>query len=237
MPRRRPIKHQKRKKGPHRRQKKGKKFTRLTTTIVRQPGVVVADRTFLKMEYTDTTSTLLGAAGATFGYIRYQMNNAFDPNPLILTASVAGFNEMAALYERYRVRGCAIQLNCCNQMDFPVNVLVWPTTDDQSTVITQAYLQAMLSNAFCRYRCLSAKGGMDRCTIKNYISVKKLVGSNYPKYDDSFQALTSTGPTKPVFWNIGSYSLAGPVYTAGSIPFECRLVLYIEFFDRRQLVQ
>lgn len=219
-----------------RRPRKKSKYTKIQTTIVRQPGVVVPDRMYMKMTYVDVSSTLLGTVGSQYGYYRYRMNDIYDPNPLILTPNVVGQKEMATLYERYRVSGCAIHLIGSNQMDIPVNIVIWPSTDDQATLVsTSQYIQQMIGNAFSQYRQISSKGGMDRFSLKNYVSCKKLVGSLQVKYDDGYAALSGASPSIPLYWNIASYSLAGFNYTSGTIPFEARLTFYVEWYDRRTL--
>lgn len=226
-----------RRKKPRRKvyKKKGRKYNRIQTSIVRQPGVVVPDRTFVKINYLDSTSSRLASPGNPFGYLRYYSNSIFDPNPLILTAIVPGFKPMMSLYENFRVRGCTIRLTFSNMENFPVLVLVWPTDQDQSGIVNYQYLQEMVGNAFCRYKSLSAKGGIDKATIKMYISFKKLIGTSNVLTSPEYAGNDSSNPSKLMYWNIGSYTLDGSSFTAASIPFECRLTFYTEFFNRRQL--
>lgn len=216
---------------------KKKKYSTVQSLTVRGPATVVPDRLFTKLMYTDQTSTTLAAAGTSFGYIRYQWNSLFDINPLILTSNVVGKTELSNLYERYRVRGAKIEILACNQEAFPVNIVLWPTTIDQASSMTYAYAQSMLSNAYARYATLSSRGGMDRCRLTGYISTKKLAGSKYTEVDDDYQALTNFNPVNLCFWNISAYSLTQSNFTTASVPFECRITVYAEFFDRRQITQ
>lgn len=236
MPRKRVNKRGAKKYHRKRKAYKGKKkYSKIQSLIVRQPGVVIPDRTFCKMMYTDTTSNLLATAGNTFGFIRYNANGLFDPNPLILTGTVPGFKAMSGLYERYRVRGCKIKVTFANQEAFPANVLIWPTTEDVSGSVSNVYLQEMLDNAFCRYKTVSAKGGMDRGVLSSYISFKKLAGTGNVITDKDYSATTSANPAVVLFWNIGTYSITATSFTAASIPFECRLTFYVEWYDRLTL--
>lgn len=236
MPRRR---YQKKAKKGLRRNKKGykkrSKYNKIQSVVVRTPGVVVADKTYVKLHYMDTTSRVLAAPANPFGYIRYFANGLFDANPLILTSLVPGFTELATLYEQYRVHGAKITVRFVNQEAFPSVVVVWPTDQDQSASINQQYLQEMCGNYFARFRHLSSKGGMDRASITNYISFKKLIGTRNYNTDLNYSSLVSTNPLKLMYWNIGTYSMDNSNYTAANVPFECRITFYAEFFNRKQL--
>lgn len=235
MPRRKNYRKNFRKK-PHRKYyKKKAKYTRIQSTVVKQPGVIVSDRTFVRLNYLDSTSTKLSSAGNTYGYIRYYANGLYDVNPLLLTSAVPGFNEMMALYENYRVRGCLLKLTFTNQEAVPSIVLVWPTDQDQTTSVNYQYLQEMVGNAYARYKAVSAKGGMDRGVLKLYISFKKLLGTTNILTSPDYTGTSTTNPSKLMYFNIGAYTMDGSAYTSNSLPFEARLTFYTEFFNRRQL--
>ena len=57
------------------------KNNRIQSVVIRTPGVAVPDRMFVQLNYMDTTSRVLAAAGNPFGYIRYFSNGMFDANP------------------------------------------------------------------------------------------------------------------------------------------------------------
>lgn len=235
MPKRRA---QKKRVAPRRKRgykKRGGKYTKIQTVRVRTPGVAVPDKMFVKLNYMDTTSRVLAAAGNPFGYVRYYSNGLFDANPLILTSAVPGFTELAGLYEQYRVHAVKMTLRFCNQEAFPSVVVTWPTDVDQTGLISQQYLQEMCGNAFARFKHLSAKGGMDKGAIVNYISHKKLIGTRNYNTDVNYAAFTNANPARLMFMNIGVYSMDGSNYTAANIPFEVRLTFYAEMFNRRQL--
>ena len=90
------------------------KNNRIQSVVIRTPGVAVPDRMFVQLNYMDTTSRVLAAAGNPFGYIRYFSNGMFDANPLILTSPIPGFTELASLYEQYRVHSIKVSLRFCN---------------------------------------------------------------------------------------------------------------------------
>lgn len=215
--------------------KKKNTYNRIQSVVMRMPGVIVADKTFAKLMYIDSSSNVLAGGGNTYGYLRYYSNGLDDANPLILSAVIPGYKPMMSLYENFRVLGCKIEVNASNQENFPVNFLIWPSDQDQSGVITYQYLQEMIGNAFTKYRTLSAKGGMDRSRLVGYISFKKLIGSKNYLTDVDYAGSLGANPAKLMFWHVGAYTLTGSVFTAASVPFESRLTFYCEFYNRRQL--
>lgn len=235
MPRRKNVKNRKRVYKKKNYKRKGTKYSRIQSVVVRQPGVIVPDRMFAKLHYMDSTSNRLATAGNPFGYLRYYVNGLFDPNPLILTSPVPGFKPIMQLYENYRVRGCKVTLTFNNGETFPSLVLIWPTDQDQAGSVSYQYLQEMVGNAYSKYKSISAKGGIDKGVLSAYISFKKLIGTANVLTSPDYVGTDSTNPAKLMFWNVGSYSLDGSNYTAASIPFECRMTFYCEFFNRRQL--
>jgi len=237
MPRRRPH-YKKAKKRPQKRFHKKRKntYNKIQSVIVRTPGVAVPDRMFVKLSYMDTDSRFLASAGNAFGYIRYKSNSLFDVNPLLLSSTVPGFTELSTLYEEYRVHAVKITVRFCNQESFPSVVLVWPTDADQATLLSQQYLQEMCGNYLARFKHVSSKGGADRGAISLYVSHAKLIGTRNFNTDTTYSALVTNNPANLMWMNIGCYSMDNSVYTSVSIPFEMKMTLYSEFFNRRQLV-
>ena len=218
----------------YKRYRNKKKYQKIETTLIRQPGVIVADRHFCKLRYTDQTSNLLSIA-SNYGLIRYYANNVFDANPLILTSSVPGFTELASLYERFRVRACKVKLTACNQEAFPVVVMTIPTNYDIAGSLSHPFLQELLDNPYCKYKALSAKGGQDKCTISNYITMERLFGTKNVKTDEAYAGYDSANPGIMGFMNLCVYSMNATNFTTASVPFEARMTYYVEFFQRKVL--
>lgn len=211
------------------------KNNRIQSVVIRTPGVAVPDKMFVQLNYMDTTSRVLAAAGNPFGYIRYFSNGMFDANPLILTSPIPGFTELAALYEQYRVHSIKVSLRFCNQETFPSVVVIWPTDQDQSGLISQSYLQEMCGNAFAKYKQVSSKGGLDAGEINFYLSHKKLIGTKVYNTANEYSAFVTANPARLTYVNVGCYSMDNSNYTAANIPFEVRLTYYAEFYNRKQL--
>lgn len=217
-------------------------MNKIASMTSRDPGVIVADRYFVKLNWTDTTNYLLSSSGVDFGFIGYRANMAYDPLSSLSTRYPAGFTQMAGLYYTYRVRACKIRISCSNLEAFPVNVIVWPSLENLAGLVGTNYLQSIMSNPYAKYRTLSAKGGMDRIVIKNYLSSVKAFGTNAAKYDLDYagsttSAVTTNQPEALWYWNVGCYPLNFATFTSASVAFDCRLTYYTEFFDRRPILQ
>lgn len=212
------------------------KYNKMQSVIVRQPGVIVPDRMFTRLNYLITDQSQLATTN-NYGYLRYHANGLFDPSPLVFTAPVPGFKPIMELYENFRVRGCMIRVSFCNLEPVLASVVnIWPTDQDQALVAnTQQYLQEMNANAYARYRTISPRGGIDRTVLKAYIGFKKLIGTKTVITDEAYTGSASANPTKLFYWNIGSYTMDASNYTTAGVRIEVKLTYYAEFFNRRQL--
>lgn len=239
-----PLRKKTYKKKPYRKTyKKYKKrkgnYTNVQTLMVRTPGAIVPDKLMCKLMYTDTATNILGSSTSnSYGWVGYRINDLYDPNPLILSGRVPGFVELQTLYRKYRVVASSIKIVGSNMMDIPCNILIWPSVADQTSLVgSNNYLQEMISNPFVKYKSISAKGGQDKFYLKNYISVKKLIGDASLANEDIYTGGLTTDEPLTTFWNVASYSLNGSNYASPWIPFECRITFYCQFFSRQTLAQ
>lgn len=231
MPRR--NRHRKGKKGRKRVQRR--KYAKPQALTIRSPGAIMPDHLFTKMMYVNTFTTPLGNSTSQFGFVRWRANGLQDPDPLLLSGSVPGFNEFAAFYRFYRVRACKATVTVINQEVFGSVVMLFPTNYDVATSLSTGFLNDMIANTYCRHRIISSKGGMDRITLKNYITTTKISGSSTSKFDDNFASLILTIPTKLWYMNLACYTLAGENYTSAGLPYEIKLTYYVEWYDRNTL--
>lgn len=222
---------------------KKKQLSKIQSLTVKEPGVISPDRYFVCLRWTDNKNFEGAAADTNVGFLKYRANSPYDPNPTnsATDTSATGFYPMSILYFKYRVHSTSIRVSCCNTSLWPIIVLVWPSNGDFAINpgVSYANVQEMLNNAFCRWKLLSPKTGMDKCVIKNFISVKKLVGSKSILYEDSYAATVVTNLSNLIFWNIGVYTLnpAKLFDTDANLEFECRISYYTEFYERNMLIQ
>lgn len=222
-----------RKKPPHKRNgRRGKarhgRMDRIQTLRVRSPGVVCPDRTMVKLKWLDINNQQIGTVGANYGGVQYSANDAHGLAPM-------GFAEMAALYRYYRVRAVAIDVKGANMEAFPVQVFITPTNTLYTTGYTHG--QQLYQNAFTRSWMVGAKGGQDRFHLKNFISTRKMVGTNAVEFDDSYAALTTATPNNLWYYYFYALPVLGiDTWTAtNGVYITARLTFYIEFYERNIL--
>lgn len=211
-----------------------KKYNRIQTLKVRQPGAIVPDRLFTRLMYWDSDSSVINAASSIFGYLQYNANGAFDPNPLLSSASTKGFSQMAQLYNRYRVHGCKILYTVSNQNTFPITAFCYPSNQDLSGTASFNNVMSWTMQPYCRHRMISPVTAGARTTFKYYMSTKKIMGYTGSKYDDTTSAQVVANPTNAWYWNIGVFSPSSG-QTMVSSYFDVKITYYIEFYDRKTL--
>jgi len=226
--RKRPFRRNNRRRGKYR------KMGRPSKMVVRSPGVIAADRMFVKLVYNDwTNNTLFSALTNVNGY-RYRWNSAFDVDPLLGGTIIPGFTELAALYGAYRVRACSITVDFVNKENYAITVGIIPLTVDPGPGITLAVAHGFVANPYCRTFVLAGLNGQNRVRLKNYISTWKLVGDVSAKSDVTYASSTGMNPTTQLYFCVFAYTTDQTIWTAG-VTFNARLKLYTEMYNRREL--
>jgi hypothetical protein len=155
------------------------------------------------------------------------MNAAYDPDPLLGSGSLTGFNEWAAFYTHYRVLSFCYDVQISNQESFPLVALVAPTHTDVGANYTST--DQFSEFPYGKKNILSAKTGKDNCRFRGDVNIAKFEGSREPLTDMSFASAVATVPAQLRFFNIGCDS--GSVYVNGV--FVSVLLIYeVQFFAR-----
>ncbi|WP_218254000.1 hypothetical protein, partial [Candidatus Magnetobacterium casense] len=95
---------------PKRKLIRRKRFARRpkrTTVNVNRALAPIAQRYITKMKYSDVIS-----GGALFGDVHMNLNSLFDPNRSGIGHQPYGFDQLATLYNRYRVISCGYRITC-----------------------------------------------------------------------------------------------------------------------------
>lgn len=149
-------------------------------------------------------------AGQQYIYWRIRMGDLFDPNPLILTGAISGFQELAAIYRRYIVHVFEAIVTIVNNETFPVLVTVAPSDIDLALIITSEAAAANMGEfPRAQTRLLGGSNGMNRATFRFKLNLPVFVGQE-GAYEDSLQysALVNASPAVQTFFNV---SAAAPV--------------------------
>lgn len=213
---------------PYRRSKRRKpRMSRLQTLTVRQPGNILPDRLKTTLIYEEKIQ--VNPAGLTGGY-NYNLNSLYDPNRAGTGHQPMGFDELAGLYNRYRVHGCAYEVTWSN-FNTPVRVGVCPLNGssnpaDVDDLSEQPYSSTTIVGTI-------GSGGNDIRRLKGYIGMKKLMGRTI--LDDRDEAVVTASPSEVAILSLLYESLDGSTAMT-SANHIVRLKYYVEFFDKKSLV-
>jgi len=187
-----------------------------------------ADRSYVKLAYADLYQASVSAS--TLSTRVWHLNNVFDPDYTGAGGQPLYYDQIAAMYSRYRVFGCSISVTVAissgsTNMYHPIVCIVpYISSPGYSTILTA--MQAP------RARYKIAIPGQQVIKLKAYYSVAKLYGVSRKMVDDDdvFQATTTAGPARPAYVGVYVYNADG----AQSITLSSyvKLVYYTRFESR-----
>lgn len=202
---------------------------KLSTVVVRGPSVI-PDRTFVKLPYMDTNYFNAAiSANAIF-----KLNSIYDPAQSAWdnNGSPLGSDQYEALYSSYRVHGCQYSIEFNNvSANTPMNVTVLPST----SATAPADIKAAIESRYSQSKTLSVAGGMDRCKLSGFISIKKMMGLKNLSYEEGAQASSGADPSSLIYLHTFVASIDGAATTA--VYATAKLKFYVEMFDPKQVVE
>lgn len=195
-------------------------------------SVGIPKQMFAKLRY--TTYSNLSLAPAATNFVEYRLNSLHDPEVAIGGNQPYYFDQYAALYAKYLVYGCKIQVNVtCNSANsnvlFPSIVMVAYGGDTSPGWTSNLNMQ-------------DAKGALWRRPIPGqngfymtkYYNNAAVIGVPKNKYavDDLFSSSVTTDPftVSRVQLNVQNYDLGATVV----VQFHVRLTYYCKFYDRKE---
>jgi len=229
-------KYTKKRRGTKRYTKTRRGFTkkRRSTKIPRSMPLITGNTHMVKMRFIEITTMSLGNSLLTTDKETWQLNSAYSPNPSALSTSMPGFNEWAALYEKYKVMACKWTCTFVNMQPNPIyagmvmNSNVTTTTGWGNLLETRGNLNAkqVLLDAY------PAAG--NKQTISMYRKMGTLWG-NRKEYlgDDNFGGNYNADPPNlidGILW-VGSFDGATAV---GAInPIKVELEMWVKFYNKK----
>lgn len=214
--------------------KKPRNIRRRTYKPRAGPNAVVSrtsplpDRYLTKLHYSQLIT--LAYAGALTRN-QFRMNSIFDPDYSGVGHQPMGHDELAVLYNKYRVRGCKYHLMFSNtDQNYQAEVVV---QHRPNTVLSGSFQDA-LESPYRQYKVLGAEGSGVR-SISGYHDVAKVYGSKKSviNTDDSFWANVGANPNSTTYMNIYAQNQATAI--ALTILVRVQLTYYVEFFERKIL--
>lgn len=198
--------------------------------VLRQP-TALPDTIYVKLRYFDTTPTRTNNTG--FGLSWRMRTSVYDPDPLIATGGIPGYNEWASFYQTYRVLAVSWKTSICNNESFPI---IWNQVPTRSDLGANYVTNYMSDLPYAKSKMLSAKGaGGDRQTLKGYMSGQKIFGSKSYLYDPNTLSNVSSNPTSMFFINNQCISANATGFTTAGVSQDTVYTFYVQFFNRSNI--
>lgn len=154
---------------------------------------------------------------AAMAYNSYRANSVFDPDLSGVGTTVAGYNQAAAVYGRYRVLAVKAIVSFINRGADGTHVFIAATP--QNTIGTN-FVEAMAQRNVWQ-QPLAAVGGSG--IIKHVVSfpIHKIYGvpAQQVRNEDDFAGLISANPNNTLYLHIGAFN---PGSSTGAVNFAVR---------------
>jgi len=184
-----------------------------------------ASRYITKMKYSETFTLTAVQPNQVMN-----LNSVFDPNRTGTGHQPYGFDQLAAIYNRYRVIATSYVINCYSGTS-PIRFGCLPCNDNPPNF---SNMSELAENPRSRFRIQLPNGSTQTITGKTYIP--SLCGRTKAQYmaDDRYQAQTSGSPQELALLFITAQTLAdAQVDTTLAITMEYT----VEFFDPNPIDQ
>jgi len=211
---------------PGRRQKKSGVLTTVNRSL--QP---FANRYICKLKYATTIST--NTVGNVGQYVM-NLNSLWDPDRTGTGHQPYGFDNLANLYNRYRVIATGWRVQ---QPSFSTSSsIITAGISSNDPNISWADTGVMLENPRTKY--ITQNGGAPAETLRGKIYLPKLVGRSKTQYmaDDQYQATVLASPLE--FMGLYLQTFSGSTgLPLGGVALQVVLEYTVEFFDSKHVVQ
>jgi len=182
------------------------------------------------MKYAEVITNSLG--GGTYGLCRMNLNSIFDPNQGGIGHQPYGFDQLAGLYNRYRVIGCKYHVYCTSSDGTPLQVAAIPTNE----TISPGSISEIRENPRAKYIMQGTGAALRK--VSGNVYIPSLVGRTKAQYmaDDRYQAVVTASPNELALLSV----FAGPVGEGSSlisVTFNVELEYLVEFFDIKHQTQ
>lgn len=200
---------------------------RRPTSLVNRALHPIPQRYVTKLKYSEVVTT-----DSIFGKYNMNLNSLWDPNQSGTGHQPYGFDQLAILYNRYRVISCGYRVNLAlGSSTVPVILTAMPA----NTVVTASTASEIRENPRAKY--ITQNPGSSSVILSSKSYIPSLVGRNKPQYmaDDRYQATVTDSPNELAILNIqtfGSNDVA-----LGSIQVQVLMEYTVEFFDIKSLGQ
>jgi hypothetical protein len=208
------------------------------TSMVAHSTLLAPASTIARLRWNDVTLLRLAGAGVAFDSFNIRMNDAYDPDPVILTNQPTGFNEYCTFYNQYRVLSTNVHWVVSNKSTQQVSVFFYASRVLSTPSNVQAAIDLAGNSLATKVKMLlPVASSTNRVTFNRRYTASQVYGTMQEYMSNEAMAGIAGGsPGSPpsfmyiVFIAYSSSAWNATCYSSLSIDFE------IEFYGRRQLV-
>lgn len=177
----------------------------------------IPQRYITKMKYSADVST-----NASGQYL-FNLNSTFDPDRTGIGHQPYGRDQLAGLYNRYRVIACGWRITAPSSSTV-VQLGALPANEAVATTTMDYYRENPRAKYFCQ------NPGGQALVLSGKVYLPSLMGRTKAQYmaDDRYQALASADPSELAVLNIFTANSGGTALTA---PINVLLEYTVEWFD------
>lgn len=159
------------------------------------------------------------------------LNSLYDPDRSGIGHQPFGFDQLASLYNRYRVISCSYVVNCYSSAS-PIRFGTLVTNDLGAIGAPSA--SQLAESPYAKFKIQVPGGAISTLRGKCYIPT--LMGRSKTQYmsDDRYQADVASSPAELALLYITANTLVD-----SNVAYQCTVTLEytVEYFDRKQLTQ
>lgn len=201
-------------------------------TVVNRGISLIAPRYITKLKYSDEFS-LSSSAGVPALY-QFNLNSLFDPDRTGVGHQPYGFDQIAALYDKYRVFSVSWRIEAVGATSGDcMRLTVVPADGISFSSLTNRTYIMELPRAITKEQAF----GQNKVQFRGRITLPRLSGQTSTEYkgDDTKWALTSASPVDALTLSIFGCSPGTGVSTTSNI--RITLVYRCEFWDPNSVAQ
>ena len=217
-------------------QKKSKPYkTSMSRSIAGGYGAFISPRIRTVLKYNESKS-ITSTAGIVNDY-QFRLNSIFDPDYTGGGHQPLGRDQLAGLYNRYRVDKVAVSVtfhknseSACIGHAICANNSSTGFTNPWNAITEQ-------SNVSWKVDSASTAGSVSKVTLKRVFHLNKVTGVSLGKYrdDDRYQADIASNPAEEIMLHICNCDILEA--SSSNTIMQVNLRYYVEFFDPHVVAQ
>lgn len=198
-------------------------------------SLVVPDMYVTKLKATNNFTTGVQLTAQTYNFHSFNINGLYDFDLATGNPPVAGFTEMQALYNRYRVISASIQVTGSNPsttVPYYMSLFLSPLTTPPGT---WAQWKDVMGNKYTRTVMIQPTGGQSTKTVKLNCNLGRLLGNSKTYYsDDDYAGIGNSNPATLMYIHVAFFTIDGSAQTV-LFPFDLQARFRVQFFQRKTL--